>query len=278
MKRIETLHLYPELSSDLIELLQKIPIKDWDKPSPIKGRTVKDLVSHLIDSSLRRLSMQRDKYSSKSTKVNIKSYADLVAYIQRLNTAWMKSTERLSPQVLLDLLVYAEDKLYEFFTTLEPEWDAIFPVQWAGDDRSPNWFDMAREYTEKWHHQMQIRMALEKPLLMDTKYTEPLYDTFMLGLPYLYRDMTNYPTYEILEIIITGKLNKSYYLIKQVDKWVLAIDLDKKADTVVTFSEDEAWKIFTNTDREKEKYKSKLEITGDQNLGIKLLEYVTVLS
>lgn len=121
-------------------------------------------------------------------------------------------------------------------------------------------------------------MALNKPLLMDKKYTEPLYDTFMMGLPHVYRDMKQYPTYEILEIKITGQLNKSYFLIKQVDKWDLAIELDKKADTVVKFSEEEAWKIFTNTDRDKEKYKSKIEIEGDKNLGYKLIDFVSVLS
>ncbi|MEJ7682555.1 MAG: hypothetical protein WKG06_32810 [Segetibacter sp.] len=28
---------------------------------------------------------------------------------------------------------------------------------WAGEKKSKNWFHIAREYTEKWHHQMSSR-------------------------------------------------------------------------------------------------------------------------
>lgn len=278
MKRIDTLNLFPELSSNLIQLLNEISMTDWCKPSPIIGRTIKDLVSHLIDGSLRRLSIQRDNYSSNSVKVDIKTYADLVEYIQNLNRNWMNTTERLSPKILIDLLNYSENQLYSFFKTLEPEGKAIFAVQWAGEEESKNWFDIAREYTEKWHHQMQIRMALNKPLLMDKKYTEPLYDTFMLGLPHLYRELRNYPLGETIKVTITGDLNKSWFLMKQTDKWILVDNIETKANTKIDFSEDHAWVIFTNTDREKEKYKSKLNIEGDTKFGYKLLEFVTVLS
>lgn len=278
MKRIETLELYPKLSVKLLQLLRNLSTTEWDTPSPIPGRKAKDLVSHLTDSSLRRLSIQRDKYQSTSVKVDISSYEDLVNYIQTLNKEWMHATERVSPKILMDLFEYAEDQLYSFFTTLDPEGDAIFPVQWAGEEKSTNWFDIAREYTEKWHHQMQIRMALNKPLILDTEYTEPLYDTFMLGLPHLFRDMKDYPIGETLQITISGKLNKDWILQRQGDGWVLLDDCNFEAKTKVQFSEEEAWKVFTNTDRNKEKYKEMLIIDGDKSLGYKLINLVTVLS
>jgi hypothetical protein len=278
MEKIATLHLFPELTFELIKLLNVISISDWNKPTPIKGRTVKDSVSHLIDGSLRRLSIQRDKYISTSLKAEIKSYSDLVDYIQKINKDWMITTERLSPQILVDLLEYSESKLYSFFRTLEPEGKAIFSVQWAGEEESKNWFDIAREYTEKWHHQMQIRLALNRPLLMDRKYTEPLYDTFMLGLPHLYREMTNYPSDESIQITITGNLNKNWFLRKQSDRWILIDTLGNEANTKIEFSEKDAWIIFTNTDRDKEKYKSKIKVVGNKKLGHKLIDLVTVLS
>jgi len=278
MKRIDTLDLFPDLAAELIKLLKHISIAEWKKPSPIQGRTVKDLVSHLIDGSLRRLSIQRDKYEHNSIKVDIRSYSDMVNYIQTMNKAWMQATERLNPEILIDLIEYSENQLYKFFKTLDPVGRAIFPVQWAGEVESQNWFDTAREYTEKWHHQMQIRMALNRPLLMDVKYTEPLYDTFMLGLPYLYRDMAEFPSGETIQITIAGKLNKSWFLVKQADKWLLVDDLAPEATTKVAFSKDEAWLIFTNTDKDKEKYRSRITVDGDPKLGFKLLELVTVLS
>jgi hypothetical protein len=33
-------------------------------------------------------------------------------------------------------------------------------VAWAGEAESTNLFDTAREYTERWHHDMQIRSPL----------------------------------------------------------------------------------------------------------------------
>jgi hypothetical protein len=277
MKPIETIHLFPTLSDHLISLLKDLDIGEWNKPSPIQGRTVKDLASHLLDGSLRRLSLQRDNYADPSGKAEIHSYSGLVAYIQQLNRDWMMATRRLSPQILIALLETSEKQLYEFLKTLNPMDKAFFSVAWAGEEESLNWFDIAREFTEKWHHQMQIRKALNRPLLMDRIYTEPLYDTFMLGLPHLYRDLADYPDGETIEFLLTG-LNKSWFLMKQSGRWILVEKPNTKAKTVVQFSQDEAWLIFTNTDREKDKYRQKIKTEGDQKLGYKILDFVTVMS
>lgn len=275
---IETLKLFPELTSELVELLKSISYKEWNKPSPIKERTVKDLVSHLIDSSLRRLSLQRDAHASIAVKANIETYTDLVDHIQKLNREWMDITDRLSPRILIDLLEYAEKELFDFFQTLAPNDKAIFSVAWAGEQESKNWFDIAREYTEKWHHQMQIRMSLDKPLLMDLKYIEPLYDTFMLGLPHFYSEMTDYPEGEKIKVTITGNLNKTWNLRRKAGKWMLDSNTDFVSHNVIEFPENLAWIIFTNTDRNKEAYKSKVSIQGDKDLAYKLLDFVAVMS
>jgi hypothetical protein len=41
---------------------------------------------------------------------------------------------------------------------LDPD-AAGLAAAWAGETDSRNWFDVAREYTEKWHHQQQLRDA-----------------------------------------------------------------------------------------------------------------------
>ncbi len=277
MKQIETLHLFPKLTEALITLLKGLDVDDWKKPSPIKGRTIKDLVSHLIDGSLRRLSLQRDHFSDMTANKEIHSYSDLVDFIQTLNSEWMKATKRLSPELLMDLLAYSEGKLYDFLNTLDPDGEALFSVAWAGESRSLNWFDIAREYTEKWHHQMQIRLALDKPILLEKEYAEPLYDTFMLGLPYLYRDMEDYPENATIKISITDVIQKSWYVTKRAEGW----ELSSKKDEIVSEIDipgKEAWIIFTNTDRDKAKYRSGISVKGDPKPGDKLLEFVTVMS
>ncbi len=278
MKQIETLHLFPPLTEELLKLLRDLDASDWLKPSPIKDRTVKDLVSHLIDGSMRKLSMQRDHFIDNSNALDINSYNDLVNHIQKLNRDWIEVTRRLSPVFLLDLLEYSENQFYDFLITLNPNDKAIFSVAWAGENESENWFDIAREYTEKWHHQMQIRLALDKPILLEPKYTEPLYDTFMLALPYLYRDITNLQNTDRIKISLTGRLEKSWVIEKRAEKWIFINPKSEGLHTLVEIPDDIAWILFTNTDREKEKYKSQIDIIGDKSIGYRLLDFVTVMS
>lgn len=276
--KIETNHLFPILTKELLNLVRGLDEEQWLTPSPISGRTVKDLVSHIIDGSLRKLSIQRDGFADRTNIPDIKSYGDLVGHIQKLNSDWMNITRRLSPKIIIDLLEYSEKQFNDFILTLNPDDTAIYPVSWAGESESKNWFDIAREYTEVWHHQMQIRMALGVPLLMDPKFTEPLYDTFMLGLPYLYRDFSDYRNGYLIKIRLTGSLNKSWILEKQIDGWSLKDGEPEKIDTIVDIPDDIAWRLFTNTDRNKEPYKIKIQTNGDEKIGLKLLEYVTVMS
>ena len=51
---INTIDFFPELTEKLIDLLKNMKNEEWNKPPPIKGRTIHDLAAHLIDGSLRR--------------------------------------------------------------------------------------------------------------------------------------------------------------------------------------------------------------------------------
>ena len=48
----------------------------------------------------------------------------------------------------------------DWFESLSLDAPALFPVSWAGEQASAGWFDIGREFTELWHHQQQIRMAV----------------------------------------------------------------------------------------------------------------------
>ncbi len=278
MKQIECIHLFPQLTEELLKLLRSLNHKEWLKPSPIKNRTVKDLVSHLIDGSLRKLSIQRDGFEDKSISPNINSYDDLVQHIQILNSDWMNILRRLSPEILIDLLEYSETQFNEFIKTLNPRDKALYGVAWAGEMESENWFDIAREYTEKWHHQMQIRLALNKPVLMDVKFTEPLFDTFMQGLPHLYKNFTNYETGDRIKFSITGTLNKSWVIEQQDERWVFVDDNSNNIKSSIEIADEIAWQLFTNTIRDKQKYKSIIKCIGNKKVADTLIEYVTVMS
>src|SRR5436305_1150067 len=72
-------------------------------------------------------------------------------FLNRLNAEWTAAARRLSPPVLIHLLEWARRECVAFFRTLDPDGPAAFPVAWAGEEESKNFFDLAREYTERWH-------------------------------------------------------------------------------------------------------------------------------
>jgi len=82
MSNIETVTLFPALNAALLELLTSLGPADWALPTVHRERNVKDLASHLLDTALRRLSMQRDGFVLPPPS-ETRSYQDLVDFIQR---------------------------------------------------------------------------------------------------------------------------------------------------------------------------------------------------
>jgi hypothetical protein len=100
----------------------------------------------------------------------------------------MRAARRLSPAVLVELLAQSGAEYTAFLASLDPWAPASFAVVWAGETEALNWFHLAREYTEKWHHQQQIREAVgQTEPLMTRELFQPLIETLMRGLPHAYR-------------------------------------------------------------------------------------------
>ena len=78
----------------------------------------------------------------------------LLDFINRQNEIWVEAARRLSPRVLTGLLSWSSEETQAYFESLD-----MFaigdPVHWAGPDPAPVWLDIAREYSERWIHQMQ---------------------------------------------------------------------------------------------------------------------------
>ena len=114
---------------------------------------------------------------------------DLVAFINRLNQEGVTIYGRLSPPVLISLMELASRESVAYHQSLDPFAPAKFGVSWAGEESSLNWFDTARELTERWHHQQQIRLAVNRPGILTQELYHPVLDCFMRALPYTYREI-----------------------------------------------------------------------------------------
>ena len=172
LKPILTAQLFPKLDGMLIELLRSLAPEDWDKQTVSPEWKVKDVAAHLLDTPLRGVSIGRSGYLSESPKIG--SAAELAAFINRLNQEGVTVYRRLSPAVLIALMEVATQLLAELHASRDPYAMAPYGVSWAGEEKSANWFDTAREFTERWHHQQQIRLAVNKPGIMTRDPQDPL--------------------------------------------------------------------------------------------------------
>ena len=262
----DTVELFPLLNRKLIDLLQSLSDDDFHKPTQFPSWKVKDICAHLLDTSIRRLSGERDHYESLESP-KIESYDDLVEYVTSLADRWTLAFSGVSPVILIRLIDQYQTELYEYLKTLKPYDQSFFAVNWAGQNKSYNWFDIAREYTERWHHQMQIREALGKePLYQDELYY-PVLDTFMMALPYHYRNWKMDPGYTLC-VGINEKKDWKWYL-----EWTKEIELKKEvkkeAETTILIDQDKAWKILT---RWNDRSVYEVEIKGNKELGQHILE------
>src|SRR5262245_10038446 len=78
--------LFRELNGHLVRLLGSLSPEDWHRPTVSSERNVKDVASHLLDGSVRRLSLQRDGYAPPDAPTGFSSSQELAAYPHRRGT------------------------------------------------------------------------------------------------------------------------------------------------------------------------------------------------
>ena len=273
---IPTLHLFPKLDQLLLDFLRSLSPSDWEKQTIVPLWTIKDIAAHLLDGNLRTLSMSRDQYFGEKPDP-IESYDDLVAYLNRLNADWAKAFKRVSPALLIELLEFTGAQYNTYLRTLNPYTPAIFSVAWAGEEESQNWFHIAREYTEKWHHQQQMRLAMgQEEVLCTPDLYFPYLDTSMRALPHHYRNVEAAPG-TVIAFAVKGVPNAQWYLQRDTNAWTLNKTVDQSAVASVNIDGVIAWRMLTKGIAKAEAAKL-LEIKGDQKLGAVVLDMLAVMA
>ena len=273
--------LFRDLGRHLLDLLRALGDDDWGRPTVSSQRNVQDIAAHLLDGSLRRLSMQRDGHRIPGAPGPFNGPGELLAYLDRLNAEWTIAARRLSPRVLIDLLEMADRQLADFFESLDPFGPAPFAVAWAGEDASPAWFDVAREYTEKWHHTQQIFEATGRPSTIAGRgLFHPCLDTFMRALPYTYRDVPA-PDGTIVAVEVTGEAGGTWSIVRRGDRWLQApVPPDGPARATVSLGQAAAWKLATRR-RSREEVLARfpdIRLVGDRDLAGHALGMIAVMA
>lgn len=270
-------HLFKPLDDLLISLLESLSVEDWNKHTVAKAWTVKDVASHLLDGNIRTLSIQKDKYYGDKPPVS-NSYTDLVGWLNGLNADWVKASKRISPDVLILLHKATGDLTTAYYESLNLADPAVFAVSWAGEAESLNELHVARDYTEKWHHQQQIREATGRDGIMTREFFYPVIDTFLRALPHTFRKV-GAPLNTVIKINITTQLGGNWYLQKHAGDWQLFKDepVGIIPAAGVSISPQTSWKLFSKSLRP-EAIRGSVELTGDTRLGEQVLQMVSVMA
>lgn len=258
----------------LLELLRGLAHEDWEKQTVSPKWKVKDVAAHLLDTALRGVSMGRDGYFPPAPKID--SPASLADHINCLNAAGVTVYRRLSPAVLISLMEVATKALAEYHAAREPYAFAPYGVSWAGEEKSANWFDTAREYTERWHHQQQIRLAVNRPGIMTPELYFPVVDCFMRALPFTYRNVLAKQG-AVVHVAVTGECGGAWNLQRDEERWQLTEQPQGQIVSEIAIPQEIAWRIFTKG-IDRESARAHVKITGDPALALPVLGMVSIVS
>lgn len=264
---------FPELLAALLNLLDSLSSEEWARPTVAAGWTVHDVALHLLGDDLGILSRRRDDY--REVQVSLATWDELVSWLNERNNSWVKATRRISPRLVCDLLKLTGDQVNAYFGSLDP-YALGGPVSWAGPDPAPVWLDLAREFTERWHHQQHIRDAAGKPGLTEPRYLEPVLATFVHALPQAYRGV-NAPEGICVTLTIVGNSGHAWSVIREQGQWQLYMGKPPQPQAEVVLPEDIAWRLFTKGIAS-ETARRQAIVHGDQDLGWKMLNAVSIIA
>ena len=266
-------HFAP-LNAALLELLSGLRAKQWQQPSGVGAWSVHQLTGHMLDGMLRRVAAQRDGWQP-APEVPITDYASLVAHVNRLNRIGAEGLAGRSPRQLIDALARASAELIDCFAAVPLEASAFYAVAWAGEALSQHWFDVARELTEQWHHQQQLRVAVGAPELTQPDMTHAVLRTWMVGLPHAYREVQAAPGARV-GIHLTGPGGGSWALRREADAWVFDAQPSGEPTTAITAPVAVIWRLYSRL-LSPDQARPQLTTVGPAALAEPLLHYLPFL-
>jgi uncharacterized protein (TIGR03083 family) len=276
---VRTAHLFPGLHAELMALLRGLTPEDWGRVTWAGPWTVKDVVAHLLDGQIRKLSICRDGHAIAPPGAAPADYGALLRFLDGLNAEWVAAARRIGPRVLVDLLDVIGPQDTAYVASLDPDAPALFNVAWAGDAVSPNWFDVGREYTERWHHQQQIRDAVGAPGLVSRHWLHPVLDVSVRALPHAYRDVAARAG-QAVTVVITGEAGDTWSLVRHAEPapaWNLCAGAAEAPVARVTMSADTAWRLFFTAAKSAELLAT-IQIEGDPTMAAAATRALAVMA
>lgn len=270
---IAALDALEQVEAELLSLLATITPSEWDAPTIVPGWRVRHIAGHLLDTATRKLAILRDGFGVE--RPASPAPEDVREFVDRLNAEGVRVYGRLSCEVLRRLMQQVTPDFCAWHRALDPAASAAFAVSWAGETESQNWFDTARELTERWHHQAQIRLALGRPPLDSRELYHPVLDCFLRVLPHAYRDV-GAAEGTWIRVSVDGPAADDWQLLRAPTGWLLTAGLDGEPSAAVRIPGDIAWRMFTKG-IERAALERQVAIEGDRRLVENVLRAVAIV-
>jgi uncharacterized protein (TIGR03083 family) len=289
---LDTRPQFPAERAEFVSLLRSLDASDWRRPTVCPGWRVHDVVAHVGHDYLRKLSRSRDRHPAPGPGRD----EGLPAFLSRLNQEFVDVAACWSPAVLTDLLEHLGPQLDQLWAALDLG-ELGEPVSWAAPgEPAPHWLDVAREYSEYWVHQQQVRDAVGRPGANSDALTGPVIDAFLRAVPYALRHTVRAPG-TCAEIRIAGP-GGGIWTVGRLDvgpdgsdqpAWAIgrgpvvgagpvaaAGPASRPAAAVIRLSSDCLWRVATRGITVTSA-RGQAELSGDQELAAAALTLVSII-
>ncbi len=269
---IDVRPLFPVERGEMLALLRSLDGAAWRQTTVCPGWTVHDVTAHLVHDHLRRLSGMRDRHATPGPEAD----ETLPVFLARANQEFVEVARRWSPAVLVDLLEHLGRQLDRLWADLDLTAVGQMDVGWAAPGvPAPVWLDVAREYSEFWVHQQQIRDAVGRPGADDPALLGPVVDTYLRGLP---RTLQRHEAAvgSRVRVEVHGPGGGRWSAVRRHDHWRLDPLDGRAADAVVRLSPDTLWRLGSRGVTP-EQARERAVVSGDEQLATAALQLLSII-
>lgn len=229
----------------LMATLHRLQPADWDRRTPCPGWRVKDLVSHLWSTDLHVLARLRDGHRAPDDVAGeAPSRAVVTAAVDEHNERWVAATHGLSPRVLVDRLQESGPQV----TTVFRVGDLRAPaerVAWVGTRPQPLWFCGARELTERFVHQQQIRTSVGQRAFDDEEVLAAVVDTFSHAFPAALAGVHAEPGTAVGVVVEDAALTRRWTFTRSPGGWIGSDGVSSDVAALLRTDADAFWRLLS---------------------------------
>jgi uncharacterized protein (TIGR03083 family) len=267
--KVDARPLFEQDRAMLLRLVQDLSPDEWERPTAAAPWLVRDVVAHLLGDDLSRLARTRDGHSP----VGPQQDEPLAAFIHRFNDEWVRAARRVSARLLIDMLDLTSPQVLLLWRDIDL--DAISePVTWAGPEPAPVWLDCARDFTEYWIHQQQIRDATGRTDDSDRAVVHLVLDTLLRAMSQTLAGHDR-PEGTTLSVAVTGAGGGQWGWQRRGELW-LPVDC-ADGSTLMTFQDAEAlWRLCARL-IEPDEAERRVTVVGDRSLADAALRIVSII-